>query len=94
MEKRKYTRITDLIDRNLRRAWQNSRVQALHRGDEYLLTWEDYLQLWRKNDRYLQKGTTLDSLVMVRTDPDGPWSVANTEIMTRQEQLKRQRKIQ
>ncbi len=91
MGKRNYTRIDNLVQRNLRRCWQNQMTQCKFRGEEYHITWEEYRDLWLENDRWQQKGTTSSSTVMWRIDKTQPWSVTNIEFMTRTEQLKQKK---
>lgn len=78
----------DLIDHKLYNDCMKARAQAWYRGEQWSITEQEYISLWRANDSYLHKGRTRHSLCMVRIDPDLPWSVDNVEIVTRLEHLR------
>jgi hypothetical protein len=69
-------------------ACQRSRAQAWFRGEEWWITEQEYIDLWRQDDRYLQKGRDRDSLCMTKRDPDLAWTIDNVEIITRLQHLK------
>jgi hypothetical protein len=64
------------------------RAQASFRGDLFLLTFEQYQELWR--DRWHLKGRGSNDYCLNRIDPQGPWEVGNVECYTRREHLRRQ----
>lgn len=68
-------------------AWHKHKAQALYRGEEYLLTFEDFESAWQ--GQFSQRGRKSSSLVLVRRDIEGAWSRDNVELILRQEQLKR-----
>lgn len=67
-------------------AWHRQRAQAHYRGEEYLLTYEEFKDIWR--DHWHQRGRSVDSVIMTRQDPELPWAVYNVEIMTRRDFLR------
>lgn len=69
-------------------AWHKHRSQANYRKEEYLLTFDDWQQLW-PDEKFLNRGRDRDSFVLTRIERDGPWSIANCEVVTRYDQLKR-----
>lgn len=75
----------DPIDHKLWIDCQRARAQAWYRGQEWLITEQEYVQLWREDDRYLRKGRTVNDLCLCRRDPDLPWTLDNVEFKTRQE---------
>lgn len=78
----------DLIDHKLYNDCMKARAQAWFRGEQWFLTEQEYIALWRANDNYKHKGRTKDSLCMVRIDLEQPWSVENVEIISRLEHFK------
>ena len=70
-----------------------ARAQAKTRGEEWLLTFEEYFSMWVKDDRWLLRGRNKDSLCMSRIDMLGPWDTHNVEICTRSEMLRREARM-
>ena len=68
-------------------AWHKHRAQANYRQEEYYLTFDDWQQLW-PTDKFINRGRETESFVLTRVERDGPWSIANCEVITRREQLK------
>lgn len=68
---------------------QRARAQARHRGEEWLITEREYIELWTKNDQHLSKGRGRSDLTMTRRDPEKSWTVDNVEIISRIEHLRR-----
>ena len=66
-----------------------ARAQANFRGEEWSLTEQEYISIWREDDRYLHKGRSSESLCLVRDDLEGPWSMDNIMVITRLEHLRR-----
>ena len=66
--------------------WHKARSQAHYRGEEWLLTFEEFQILWT-DDLWAQRGRASDNLAMTRQDPEGPWSLDNCMIVTRKRQL-------
>jgi len=67
---------------------QRARAQAKFRGEDWQITEQEYIDLWLKDDQYLQKSRTVDGLCMRRCNTELPWSIDNVEIITRAEHLK------
>lgn len=70
-------------------AWHKHRAQANYRQEKYQLTLEQWLEIWRDDEKFLNRGKKTDNWVLTRIDTDGAWSVDNVEIVTRYEQLLR-----
>ena len=68
-------------------AWHKHRAQANYRQEEYSLTFDDWQQLW-SDDNFLNRGRASECLVLTRIEREGPWSIANCEVITRLEQLR------
>lgn len=65
--------------------WMLARVQARFRGEEYLLSFEEYYDIWK--DHWSQRGRASEQFCMTRYDHDGPWHVDNVRLLTRKEWL-------
>jgi len=61
------------------------RSQARHRGEQYLLTFEQYIELWA--DVWHLKGRGSTNYCMTRRDTSLPWCVDNCRTMLRSEHL-------
>ena len=68
------------------------RAQAKFRGEEFLITWPEFQQLWE--GRWHLRGTIKGSLALNRKDWLKPWTLDNVEIQTRDEHWRRQRLAQ
>ena len=79
---------SDPIDHKLYTACQRARAQAHFRGEEWTITEQEFIELWRTDDRYLRKGRTLASVCMTMCDPELGWHVGNVEFITREEHFK------
>lgn len=75
----------DEINHKLFTDCQRARAQAWYRGEEWFITEEEYIRIWRQDDRYLKKGRTIDSLCMSKIDYELPWHIDNVQIMSRHE---------
>jgi len=78
----------DLVDHRLFNDCQRSRAQAWFRGEEWFITEQEYIAIWRQDDRYLRKGRTRESLCMIRKDPELAWTIDNVEIIPRIEHFR------
>lgn len=87
MEKRKKgrPRVLPLHIAKLNKQWARARAQAHHRSEEWTITNAEWNELWLEDERYLQKGRHLNSLMMVRTDLEEGWYIDNVQILTRKE---------
>ena len=79
---------TDPVDHKLYTACQRARAQAYFRGEEWTITEQEYIAIWRKNDAYLNKGRTPTSICMTMCDPDLGWHTDNVELISRREHFK------
>jgi hypothetical protein len=68
-------------------AWSRSKAQAKFRGDDFLITEEEWMTLVWPTDLWLRRGRRSEDLCLVRDDPKGAWSVDNVMIVTRRAQL-------
>lgn len=80
---------SDPVDHKLYVACQRSRAQAHFRGEVWTITEQEYIDLWRYHDLYLNKGRSPDQLCLSRCDPDGDWTLDNVEVITRLEHFRR-----
>jgi len=69
-------------------AYLKHRSQAIYRGDDYNLTWEDWQELW-PDELFLQRGRSSDSLCLMLVDRDCAWDMDNVEMVTRAELTRR-----
>ena len=67
--------------------WLRARNQAIFRGEEYLLTFDEFCELWT-DELWVQRGRASESLSMTRLDHDGAWSIANCVIVSRSQQIR------
>jgi hypothetical protein len=73
----------DPVDNKLYLDWAKARAQAHYLGETWNLTTDEYIALWREQDRYLNKGRHNDQWCLVRKNYDEPWQLANVEVITR-----------
>ena len=74
----------------IRMAWSRMKAQAKFRGEEFILTWDEFQAIWE--GRWHLRGTYKNSLVLVRKDNEQPWCLDNVEVIVRLEQWRRQNK--
>lgn len=75
----------DEINHKLYTDCQRARAQAWYRGETWTITEQEYIELWRDNDRYLKKGRGTEDLCMVRLDYEEGWHLWNVQIISRLE---------
>jgi hypothetical protein len=73
----------DPIDHKLYTDCQRARAQAWYRGEEWTITEQEYIELWRRDDRYLKKGRGTEDLCLVRLDYEDGWHIYNVDIISR-----------
>jgi len=78
-------RYPDPVDNKLFMDCMRARAQAWYMQQEWTITEDDYIALWRTNDRYLKKGRSNDQFCLVRRDYDQGWHLNNVQIVTRLE---------
>ena len=76
-------RYSNEFDHVRHKAFSKARAQANHRQEPWLMTIEDWFELWRDPQTWSQRGRSPNSVCMTRLDSSGPWSLANTIIVTR-----------
>jgi hypothetical protein len=62
-----------------------ARAQAAYFAQEWTISEDDYIELWRTNDLYLNKGRGNDQYCLIRRDYDEGWHLDNVRIVTRLE---------
>ena len=74
--------------RRLRYKFLRARAQARYWNQAWQLTWEQYLEIMRKQ---VDHGRHMHNINLCRRDTDGAWSVANCELMPRRQVVRRQK---
>ena len=69
--------------------WLQMRAQANYRKELFLLTFEEFQQLWLGN--WERKGRSNTDYCLTREDPDGAWILGNVVCIPRIEHLRRQK---
>lgn len=70
---------------NIKKAKQqfwNHQQRAKRKGINFLLTFEQWLQIWLDSGHYHEKGTKRGQYVMSRFNDVGPYSIDNVKIQT------------
>ena len=73
----------DPINHKLYTDCQRARAQAWYRGEEWHITEQEYIDIWRTDDRYLNKGRHSHNFCLRRLNYEGAWAVDNVEITER-----------
>lgn len=73
----------DEVNHRLYTDCQRARAQAKYRGEQWFITEQEYIELWRTDDRYLKKGRAPDDICLTRRDHDLPWTLDNVEFVLR-----------
>ena len=71
-------------------AFGYQRVTARLRGESWLLTWEQWRDIWLPY--WDQRGTAALDLCLARKDIEGAWEITNIELLTRRQHSQRTRK--
>lgn len=79
----------DPVDHRLYTDCLRARAQANFRGEGWEISEQDYIDLWRRDDRYLRKGRTTGSLCLVRIDLEKSWHLDNVEIVERHKHFRK-----
>jgi hypothetical protein len=69
-----------------RRAYSRMRAQAKFRREEFILTWQEFYDMWAPV--WEHRGRALEQLCLSRIDWEGEWSIDNVQIITREEHFK------
>ena len=83
--RRNTRRYYDDDDHKLFMDCMRARAQAWYMGQEWTITEDDYIALWRKGDRYKEKGRHNNQYCLVRKDYEKGWHLDNVQIITRGE---------
>jgi hypothetical protein len=78
---------TDL-PRHLNKAWKgfrDHRNNARHRNIAFLLTFDQWLAIWRRSGKLHLRGRSGDQYVMARKSDRGPYAIGNVKIITNAE---------
>lgn len=78
---------------HLRRWFVVNKNMAQTRGQAWLITLDEFAQLWCEDDRWLKRGRGSSDLCLARRDMTGDWTINNVEIITRKTMLQRESKI-
>lgn len=84
----KYFKTQDPILQQLRLCYSRSKNQAKHRGQLWQLSFDDFVNMWKLDDRYLQRGRGSNNYHMCRIDDVQGWTKSNVQIIRRGEHLK------
>ena len=76
------------VDHRLYIDCQRARAQARYRGEEWAITEDEYIALWRQDDLYKLKGRGIGCLCMSRVDARLPWTIDNVVIVARLKMFK------
>jgi hypothetical protein len=77
-------------------AWLKARSQAWYRGEQYDISFEDWVDLWGTN--WHLRGRERDALMLMKRRWQEPWSKRNAQLVNRdtfhqrQSRIKRERK--
>jgi hypothetical protein len=69
-------------------ACQKARAQAWHRGQQWEITEQQFIELWMKDDRYKSRGRAPQDLLMTRRNKQTAWTINNIQFMTRRDHLR------
>ena len=78
-------RYPDVVDNKLFMDCMRARAQAWYMGQEWTITEDEYIKLWRTGDKYKNKGRRNEDFCLVRKDYDRGWHLDNVHIVTRLE---------
>jgi len=69
------------------RAYMQQRNQAQFRGEDWQLTFEEWLNLWGQD--FDRRGRRGDNLCLTRWDLEDSWTVTNCILMSRRDHMQR-----
>jgi len=78
-------RYPDPVDHKLFMDCMRARAQAWYMQQEWFITEDEYIALWRENDKYKHKGRHNNQFCLVRKDYEKAWTLDNVEVITRLE---------
>lgn len=71
----------------LRQAFNSCKSDAKRRGVPFLLTFEEWLSIWRKSGKLSKRGKHRGQYQMARFGDRGPYKVSNVRILTVSENI-------
>jgi hypothetical protein len=83
----------DPVDHKLYNDCLRAKAQAMFRGEDWAITPEEYIKMWRHRDLYLSKGRSVSDLCLTRIDLEKGWTMDNVAIVSRHESMKRSGRI-
>lgn len=83
----------DPVVQKLKRSYNCAKNQAVYRGQQWSISFEEYVELWTNNQAYLNKGRGKNQTHLSRINPQDDWHINNVQIVIRGEHL-RQRMLQ
>lgn len=63
-------------------AYTNHKNHARRRGIPFLLTFEEWRDIWRESGKFAERGNKVGQYVMARYRDEGPYAVGNVRIIT------------
>lgn len=79
----------DPVDHKLYTDCLRARAQANFRGEGWEISEQEYIDLWRSEDRYKSKGRSTGCLCLVRIDLEKAWTLDNVHIVERVKHFRR-----
>jgi len=76
-----------------RHAYAVHKIRARRRNIAFLLTFEEWLAIWRDSGKWERRGNGMDSYCMARFRDLGPYAVGNVRICTHRENLAETREL-
>lgn len=67
--------------------YMSHRNRAFHRGIEFLLTIEEWTNIWMKSGHWNEAGTRKGQYVMARIHDKGPYAVGNVKIIKTEDNI-------
>ncbi len=80
---------TDPVTKSLRVTFTRSQAQARSRGEQWLISWEDYYHIWTQDGSVLRKGRGQEDLCLARINPTLSWTIDNVCLEQRSKHLAR-----
>lgn len=81
------------IENPLKVVYATQKTQAKNRGIVFLLTFDEWLTIWRDSGRLSERGLGGTKYCMARHGDVGPYAIGNVRICTNRENRREQRRI-
>lgn len=75
------------------RTFIQQRNQAQWREEVWTISFEEWKQLWAESGQWYNRGRERGCYCMTRKDREGPWSVNNVHIVTREQHSREQAQL-